>query len=173
MSISVDPLTFIITIPKIDLTLDSGTLYTYDTNAFRLELKNWEDNEGGIIFLKTHLHNTEVTVAGTTYARSIEILPPYSITFEDGQYSVILQGSNNNIFDIASGILNQNQVQVIPTNSAGLIVTVQGSGVTEQDKLDIADRVWDEMMLSHTLSGSSAEILKAIKKVTNLIPGLV
>lgn len=36
-----------------------------------------------------------------------------------------LEGSNNNIWDVENGILNQNQVQVIPTNSAGLIV---GSG---------------------------------------------
>lgn len=152
MAISVNPSTFVITIPQSDLTLDSGTLYTYNTDNFRLELKAWEDDEGGIIFLKTHLHNTEVTVAGTTYARSIEILSPYSITFEDGQYTVILQGSNNNIFDVASGILNQNQVQVIPTNSAGLIVTVSESSVTAED---VADAVWDENLNSHTVSGSA------------------
>lgn len=137
MAISVDPLTYIIFIPKLDLTLVSGTLYNYDTGNFRLELKAWEDDEWGIIHPKTHLHNTEVTVVGVTYARAIQIIPPYSVTFEDGQHTVILQGSNSNIFDVAGGILNQNQVQVIPTNSAGLIVHSTGSGLsTEQnDKL--------------------------------------
>jgi hypothetical protein len=173
MAISVNPQTFVITIPKIDLDLDSGTLYTFDTNAFRLALKDWEDDSEGITFPKTHDHNTEVTVAGTTFARTIEILPPYSVTFEDGQYTVILEKSNNNIFDVASGILNQNQVQVIPTNSAGLIVSVVGSGVTAQDKLDIADAVWDEDITGHTTTDSTADILAKIKRLASLIPGTV
>jgi hypothetical protein len=173
MPISVNPQTFVITVPKTELDLDSGTLYTLDTNKFRLALKDWEDNEGGIIFPKTHDHNTEVTVAGTTFARTVEILPPYSITFEDGQYTVILEGSNNNIFDVAEGILNQNQVQVIPTNSAGLIVSIQGSGVSAQDKLDIADAVWDELVAEHTINASTADILNKIKQLASLIPGTV
>lgn len=140
MTISVDPLTHTIHIPQSYLTLVSGTLYTMDTDQFRLDLKSWEDSEEGMPQLKTHDHNTEVTIAGVTYARSIKILAPYSITFENGQYSVRLEGSNNNIWDIGGGILNQNQVQVIPTNAAGLIVS--GSGVTQQDKTDIANAVW-------------------------------
>ena len=159
MAISVDPSTFIISIPKTDLTLVSGTIYQLDTNWFRLALKAWEDDGdgtiGGITFLKTHTHNTEVTVAGVTYARTVEILPPYSVEFEDGQYTVILQGSNNNIFDVAGGILEQNQVQVIPTNAAGLIVA--GSGVTAGDLDDIADAVWDEAAADHTAAGSTGE----------------
>jgi hypothetical protein len=88
-------------------------------------------------FEDTHIHNTEVTVAGTTFARTIEIIAPYSITFEDGQYTVILKGSNNNIFDVVNGILNQNQVQVVPTNSAGLIVTQTGGEFTSAQKTSI------------------------------------
>ena len=149
MAISVDPSTFIITIPQADLTLISGTLYELDTNAFRLELKAWEDDQnGGITFLKTHDHNTTVTVAGVTYARTIEILAPWSIEFEDGQYTVKLIGSNNNIFDVESAILEQNQVQIISTNSAGLVEV--GSAVLPSDVEAIADAVWDE-----TLTGSS------------------
>lgn len=141
MAVSIDPQTFVITIPKSDLTLVNGTIYELDTNSFRLELKAWEANrEGGITFLKTHIHNTEVTVAGTTYARLISIIPPYSIEFEDGQYTVILKNSNNNIFDVESGILVQNQVQVIPTNAAGLIVGTGGASITPAE---IAAAVWD------------------------------
>lgn len=142
MALSINWLTKVITIPKLDLAWDSGTLYTLDTNDFRKWLKDIEDSEEGIAHLDTHQHNTAVTVAGVTYARIIEIINGYSVTFEDGQYSVILTGSNNNIWDIASGILNQNQVQVIPTNSAGLIVHTAGSGVLPQDITDIADAVW-------------------------------
>lgn len=115
-----------------------------ETNQFRLDLKSIEDSEEGIPFDDTHVQlNTEVTIAGVTYARGLQIINGYSITFEDGQYSVRLEGSNNDFWDIESGILNQNQVQVIPTNSAGLQIVTQGSGVTEQDKIDIATLVWN------------------------------
>ncbi len=161
MAISVNPLTHVIYVPKADLTLVTGTLYSINTDDFRKELKSWEDSEEGIIQLKTHNHNTEVTIAGVTYARAIEILAPYSIEFEDGTYSVRLEGSNNNIFDVENGILVQNQVQVIPTNSAGLIVVQVGSAVTEQDKLDIADRVWDEPKAGHTTPNTYGDFLDA------------
>jgi len=135
--------TKIINVLQADLTPVTGTLYELDTDQFRKDLKSLEDGEDGMPFPDTHTHNTEVTVAGVTYARFIEIINGYSITFEDGQYSVRLAGSNNNFFDVENGILNQNQVQVISGNAAGLIVVVSGSGVTSQDKLDIADAVWD------------------------------
>lgn len=171
MALSVNPLTWVITIPQVDLTLISGTIYSLDTDTFRLALKAWEYSEEGIVQLVTHVHNTEVTVAGTTFARSVEVLDPYSITFEDGQYTVILQGSNNNIFDVAAGILNQNQVQIVSTNSAGLIVS--GSGVTAQDKLDIADAVWDEDITTHTTTDSGGKEVQDIKKDTGDIQALI
>ena len=121
MAISVNPLTHVITIPQADLTLVSGTLYTLDTNDFRGWLNGWNDSAEGMVQPKTHNHFTEYEVAGTTYARAIIILAPYSVTFEDGSYSVQLTGSNNNIWDVENGILNRNQVQVIPGNSAGLV----------------------------------------------------
>lgn len=126
--ISVDPSTFVITVPQADLSFVSGTLYNHDTDAFRLELKSFEDSEQGIVMPKTHNHNTEVTIAGTTYARAIEMLAPYSVEYENGSYSVVLQGSNNNIWDIEGGILAQNTVQVIPTNAAGLVSVGGGGG---------------------------------------------
>jgi len=144
MAITVNWSTKLITIPQADLTFISGTLYELDTDAFRLVLKDLEDDEEGMPFLDTHRHNTEVTVAGTTFARTIEIINGYTVVFTpDSQWSVRLVGSNNNIFDVENGVLVQNQVQVIPGNSAGLIVSVQGSGVTAQDILDIAAAVWD------------------------------
>lgn len=145
MAISINPSTKVITIPQADLTLVSGTLYSYDTDTFRLALRDWEDDAGNIGLPITHTHNTEQTIAGVTYARTIEIINGYSVTFENGSYSVKLTGSNNNIWDIQNGILNQNTVQVIPTNSAGLIVVTSGSGVTAQDKTDIIDGVIDSL----------------------------
>lgn len=152
--ISIDPLTYVITVPRADLTLVSGTLYNHNTDTFRRELKDWEDSEQGITHPKTHNHSTSVEIVGVTYARGIIILPPYSIEYENGQYTVILDGSNNNIFDVANGILVQNQVQVIPSNSAGLQIVNVGSGVTEQDKVDIISGVWSNVERTLTSSGA-------------------
>ena len=132
MPISIDWGTKVISVPQSYLTLISGTLYELDTEQFRLDLKALEDDETGMPFPDTHRHATEVTVAGVTYARTIEIINGYSITFEDGQYSVRLVGSNNNFFDVENGILNQNQVQIISGNSAGLIVHTSGSGLSSE-----------------------------------------
>lgn len=168
MPISIDWGTHVISVPKSYLTLSSGTIYTIDTEQFRLDLKALEETFYGMAHLKTHLHNTTVTIAGVTYARAIQILAPYTVEFEDGQYTVILEGSNNNIFDVQNGILVQNQVQLIPTNSAGLQVVTQGSGVTEQDKLDIADRVWDETVISHSTAGTTGQELQDKTEITDI-----
>lgn len=130
MAITVDWPSKVITIPQGDLTLIGGTLYELDTNAFRLALKDLEDDPAeGMVWPDTHRHNAEVTVAGTTFARVIEIINGYMVEFEDGAYTVRLAGSNNNIFDVENGVLVQNTVQVIAQNSAGLIVVSSG-GVT-------------------------------------------
>ncbi len=140
MAVSIDWPTGVIHVSKADLALVSGSLYELDVDAFRLELKALEDDEAGIAWPRTHIHNTQVTIAGATYARQVILINGYSVEFEDGQYSVRLTGANTNLFDVAAGRLVQNQVQVIPGNSAGLIVA--GSGVTAQDKTDIANEVW-------------------------------
>jgi hypothetical protein len=124
MAISVNPSTFVITVPKADLTLIQSSpteIRELNLNNFRLELKSWEDEgnglSGGITLTKTHDHNTEVTLGGINYARIIEIIDPYTVTFEDGQYAVNLVGANSNVGDK----VNVNQVSVRSQNSAGLI----------------------------------------------------
>ena len=127
MAISVNPQTFVITVPKADLTLVQSTpteIYNLNVNTFRLWLKDWEDNgyennNSGITFYVTHIHYPEVQLGGLTFARVVNILDPYTITFEDGQYAVNIIGGNSNIGDKT----NVNQVSVRPQNSAGLIST--------------------------------------------------
>src|SRR3990172_10656929 len=119
MAVTINWQTGVISILQADLTPISGDLYELDTNWFRLQLKDLEDDEAGIPFPKTHNHNTVVLLGGIEYARIIEILSPYTVTFQDGQYAVNLVGSNNNIADVT----NVNQVSVRPSNSAGLIQT--------------------------------------------------
>ncbi len=131
MAITIDYSTSPITInvPQSDLTLISGTLYELNTETLRQAIIALQDDEVGIAFEDAIRHNTEITVAGTIFARTIEVLnntnsdniDEYQIKFTpDSQWSVRFTGSNNNIFDVQNGILVQNQVQVIPGNSAGL-----------------------------------------------------
>ncbi len=165
MTISVNPATGVISVPKADLALVSGTLFEHDTEAFRLELIDFEDSELGIVQPQTHLHNTEVTIVGVTYARFIEMLSPYSVEYEDGAYSVRLSGSNNNIFDVEAGILVQNTVQIIANNSAGLIVVTTGSGLDagQDAKLTSIANETDEM---HRDAGLDAANPKTITENT-------
>jgi len=120
MAISVNWPTGVINIPRADLTLIQSSpteIRELDINWFRLTLKDLEDDPDGMPFPKTHKHNTEVEVGGLTLARVVEILPPYTITFEDGQYAVNLVGANSNIGDR----VNVNQVSIRSQNSAGMI----------------------------------------------------
>lgn len=144
MAITPDWNTLTFSVPQGDLTLVTGTLYKMDTEVdFRQVINAIMAGEEGIVFDDPIRHNTEVTVAGTTYARTIEVINGYSVTFTpNSQWTVRLEGSNNNIFDVENGILNQNQVQVIPTNSAGLIVT-DTSGLTAAESARLKD-LWQE-----------------------------
>ena len=131
MTITIDEATQVITIEQSDMTLVTGTLYEMDTNAYRLAVGALLASERYMWMDPAFNHNGEVAVAGVTYARIIEQTNGYSLTFENLAYSVRLAGSNNNLFDVESGILNQNLVQVISTNSAGLVRVDTGAADTE------------------------------------------
>lgn len=139
MTVTVDWSTKVIHVTKDYLTLVTGTTYSLDVDAFRLSLRDLEDSSAGIIFPATHTHNTEVVLSGVTYARVVEIINGYTVTFEDGAYRVSLSGANNNVADV----VNVNQVSIQSNNSAGLIVAGEGGGIslTEQDKIDIANKI--------------------------------
>jgi len=134
MAITINCTTKEIQIPKADLTFITGNLYELDVGALKTELGSLMDDEDHIYCDDPFRHNTEVTVAGTTFARTVEIINGYNVTFEDGAYSVRLTGANNNVFDAESGILNRNQVQIIAQNSAGLINT--GKPLSAQEVRD-------------------------------------
>lgn len=119
MAITIDWSTFVINVPKNDLVLVQTTpteIRELDLNQFRLILKDIEDDDG-MTFPTTHNHNPPISVGGVTLARVVEILEPYTITFEDGQYAVNLFGANSNVGDK----VNVNQVSVRSANSAGLV----------------------------------------------------
>ena len=156
MAISITWGTKVINVPIDALEPVSTGIYKLSIDTFRLALKALEDDEDGMAFPDTHRHSTEVEFAGITLARVIEIINGYTVTFADGQYLVTLYGANSNIPDV----VNFNQVSVRAVTSAGLLVS--GSGVTSQDKLDIASAVLDEAMSGHKDAGSFAEFIRKI-----------
>jgi len=118
--VTVDWPTGVITVPRASMTLVQTIpteIRNLNLNEFRLALKALEETPDGMVFTKTHDHNTEVLLGGIVYARIIEILDPYTITFENGQYAVNLVGANSNVGDR----VNVNQVSIRSQNSAGLI----------------------------------------------------
>lgn len=132
MAISITWGTKVVYVPKDYLTLVTGTFYELDSNKLRLDVKKLEEDDPGMPFPDVTSHNTEVTISGVTYVRTIEVINGYSIEFEDGQYTVSIIGSNNNYHDVQGGVLVQNQVQVIPNNSAGYISVSDGGAAAPQ-----------------------------------------
>jgi hypothetical protein len=135
MAITIDPMMHVILVPRADLDLlqSAPEVRKLDLNWFRLQLRALEDNQSyNICMLKTHRHNTEVTLSGLVYARIVEVLAPYTVEFEDGQYAVNCIGANHNLSDVKVA----NQVSLIVNNAAGLIGNAQieyssfGGGVT-------------------------------------------
>ena len=142
MAISVHWPTKVINVPKADMTLVQSNpieIRELNINTFRLALKNLEDDEQGMPFLRTHNHNTIVTVGGVTLARVVEIINGYTVTFENGSYAVNLVGANSNIGDV----LNLNTVSVRAANSAGLIQST----------------IWDEPIADHLTAGTTGKAL--------------
>ena len=151
MAISIDFATSVITINQSDLTLISGDLYELPTeDTFRAEVNALMDDEIGIVFEDPIRHNTEVTIVGVTYARFIELINGYSVTFENLTYTVRLAQSNNNLFDVENGILNASgNVTVVGQNSAGLIVVTSGSGLSAAQTTQLLE-LWQLLGLDNT-----------------------
>ena len=129
--ISINHSTYVITIPKADTALVGTNALTgyeireYDEYALMRELADYLDSEVGIGLPNAFSHNTQVTISGVAYARTLSFLAPYTVTFESGAYQVkLVGGTNNNMLDV----LNPNNVSVIPANSAGLQVVSSGGG---------------------------------------------
>lgn len=161
MAISIDWATRIITVPQSYLTNLGGGVYELDVDQFRLDLKDLEDSDEGMVFEATHSHNTEVTLSGVTYARSVEIINGYTVDFEDGAYTVKCIGANHNIGDVKI----VDNVSLLIGNSAGLITVSGGSGAS-------AAEVWDELKTTHTTANSYGKILADVETIAKFIKTL-
>jgi hypothetical protein len=143
MTLTVDHATRVVTVPQADLSFISAGLYELDTETFRNLLRDLEDDPANMALPYILLRIVPYTISGTTYAQALFITNGFSIEFEDGQYTILLKNSNNNFSDVQDGILVRNQVQVIPSNSAGLQIVSSG------DPDDIASSVWEAADTGH------------------------
>ena len=116
MAITVDySLTpFLITVPKADLTLETGTKYQLTVDVFWQLLRDYADSEEGIVqpVIYTRLPATASTPSITEVNDDY-----YSLEFEDGLYSVNIINGNTNIRDVEV----KNQVSVNTNNTTGFI----------------------------------------------------
>jgi len=155
---SVNWITKVITVPTSDLTLVSGTHYSLDMADCLAEVRRleWEFTEGLWAPAILDHSNTRFNFAGANYAPFDGFINGYTLQITGAATRVDLLGANTDLVDI----LIPTGVSVVPSNSAGLQVVATGSGVTEQDKLDIADRTWEALQTDHedpdTFGGSLA-----------------
>jgi len=140
--ITINWATKVISIPQSYLTNLGGGVYELDVDQFRLDLKDLEDSEEGMMFPSTHNHNTTVTLSGVTYARTFEVINGYTIEFEDGSYTVKCVGANHNIGDVKV----VNSVSLLIGNSAGLIQVTSGSGLSSEQAEQLV-KIYRSLML--------------------------
>lgn len=155
MAVSVNWITGVITIPRADMPIiqASPEVRELDTAVFFDDLKDLEASVEGMPWPDTQRHNLPYTISGITYAESLEIIPPYSVTFEDGTYAVSLKGTNNNLIDVA----NTNQVRILANNSAGLIDVP----VTQADKDAIVAQVFAQIMEGTETFAQQIKLIRA------------
>lgn len=157
MAISVNWVTGVIHVPKTYLTLVVGSVYSLDVNLFRKDLRDLEDSEDGRAWSRILNHNTEVSLSGVSYARIVEILTPYTIEFEDGNYSVSCLNANHNIADVKV----VNSVSLIVNNSAGLVnlPELQSSAFKGEVALDAVEGIagTDYPIGTHKVPSSNAQ----------------
>jgi hypothetical protein len=172
MPISINWLTKVIHVPQSYLTPVGPDSYELDVNQFRLDLKNIEDGGEGMYFEDTHRHNTEVVLAGVTYARTFEVINGYQVEFEDGQYQVRLYGANHNLSDVK--VLNS--VSIIAQNSAGLQTVNIAGGGEAPSAAQVAAAVWTYVTRTLTsaagLTTEQATQLAEVHKIHGLKTGV-
>lgn len=120
----------------LDITAETPSDKSFDTIINLINSYNIDDTA-------THRHNTSVVLSGVTYARTIEIINGYTITFEDtgSPYTVSCVGANHNLADVVNFT---SEVSLIVGNSAGLVAS-EGGGGGGYTPAQIADQVRTEL----------------------------
>ena len=139
MAYSVNWSTRVVSIPKTDLVFVADLDYELNSRSFLEEIRRleWDFNEG-LAYPQILDYTASKNISNTDYSPFDEIINGYMIEFDDTIDRVTLRGSNTNIAD--RGVIVNNGVLVVPTNSAGnTIITTSGtggggSGLTAEDR---------------------------------------
>lgn len=123
MATTVNWATGVISIPRADMTLiqASPEVRQLDVAVLHTELRTLQAAVEGAYETTTHNHTQVSVLSGISYARVVEILSPYTVEFEDGQYTVASFNANHNLGDVKVA----NQVSLVVNNSAGLTFSEQ------------------------------------------------
>lgn len=120
MATTIDWGTKNINVQQADLLQIQATpveIYEHNIDDFRKDLADLLDDPTGIPYDDTHEHTPPKTLAGVTYARLLEIINNYTITYlPNTPWTVSISGGNSNISD--RKIPNLVSIQI--ANSAGL-----------------------------------------------------
>ncbi len=135
MAYSVNWATKVVTIPKSDTTLVSVSpdVRQLDIEDFWKAIIDIEDSDEAMAFPPIIENTAPKALFSLTLARTVLVINGYSITFEDGLYSINIVGGNSNLDD--PGIVNKNSVGVNTKNSAGLIVVAGATAPVDFDAL--------------------------------------
>lgn len=116
MPLSADWITKIITVPKSELALISGTRYSITVDYWFELLRELNASNQGVVETTNEplYQNTSPT---TTTPRITDVINGYTVVFEDGAYSVEFTDGNTNIREVEI----KNQVSVGTNNTSALI----------------------------------------------------
>lgn len=161
MAITIDYLTNEILIPKADTVFVSTDPITgRETRSLDMDflwkaLADIQDNTTDVWAPTAYINTPPQDLGGITLARSVLILDPYYVTFENGTYAVELEGGNTNLHTRTT----VNSVAVHSNNSVGFAQIVSGSGVLPADITAISAAVWDKLVADHSSIGSFGLLL--------------
>lgn len=139
-------------------------------------IRDWEDELENLSFIKVIDAVGKADLGSSVYtAITMTLSSTWQIQFWNGVTVGIVKDGN-----IVGGVGGTplkptgGPDTLIINNQVGGVITVTGSGVTEQDKLDIADRVWDEDITTHTTIDTTADyVTKILEDTGTTVPGLI
>lgn len=149
MAVTVDWTTYEIQIPKADTVLVTASPDVRSMTVTWLfdQLVPMMDDEDDMSQDDKFRNTAPVTLGGTPFGRVLEILSPYTVTFEAGNYAVNITDGSSNINDVAT-------VNGVSIRSQGISVT--------------SDSGWEGTPDDPPPSGSRDEILQQVHLVTSV-----
>jgi hypothetical protein len=165
MAISINYSTNEILVPKADTIFDEFDPITgrekrrLNVDLFWKALGDIQDDPEGAWAPTAYINTPPQDLGSFVLGRSVIILAPYFVTFEDGMYAVEIFNGNSNI----QARTTVNAVQTSSANTGGLVQVTSGSGVLPADITAIAAAVWNKLSADHVAVGSIGKLLDTVQ----------